>query len=306
MDSFLSHFTFRAGQCEDFVDRFLRLIGDNPGAKAERALAEILTFWDQSMAHPVKHPSAVDRRVKKVFIQNTGLEIIHRKPPGSADRIYNMAGNEFQNVFEQLRPSWKTVHVHKCTCEGDQYEYLSPVETYTPNMLLELNTPNGKPTKISRRKCKTCKSPFEYQSTMVGASTWFIPFPVDNDQELPTSWPVTLQFQSADSRLIADHVNFDLGYISYSSIENNNPKAVLHHTSLHLFGGQWYYYDDMLLDGRMRLTRNPSTFVARLRLRAVTVTYFRRDPPNVAERCSNGPKKKLSDMLKSKGANKPN
>jgi hypothetical protein len=133
-----------------------------------------------------------------------------------------------------------------------------------------------------------CKSQFVQQTTLVAPTTWFLPFGILNENERPTMWPTTLSFEESDRRLQSDEAIFDLGYISYSS-ENADPtsRAVTHHTSLHYFGGQWYYYDDMDTPARGRLVAvaNPDVYIAIHHpiLRATTVVYFRRNPPNVAE-----------------------
>ena len=291
MDSFLTHFILRAGQCQDFADRYLRLTGATPGAAAEQALVEALGVWDQSLTLNASHPQSSDRKLKKTFIEGTGLRILYNT---AQNRLINVAGDEFQNIFEQLRPSWSMAHQHRCSCDENQYEYLSPLDLFSPEMLDQLNSPQARPTKLSKRRCTHCQNRFEYQSTLVGPATWFIPFGILNENEPPTSWPTVLQFENSEPRLQSDHVTFDLGYISYSTLDtSSNAGQILHHTSLQYFGGQWYYYDDQLYDGRLRLIQSPDVFIRRMRpaLRATSVIYFRREAPNMGGWCNKKNKK---------------
>ena len=167
---------------------------------------------------------------------------------------------------------------------------LSVLDQFTPDLLRDLSAriADTQPSKLGKRKCKMCKSQFVQQTTLVAPTTWFLPFGILNENERPTVWPTTLSFEESDRRLQSDEAIFDLGYISYSS-EHADPTstAVTHHTSLHYFGGQWYYYDDMnkAARGRLVAVANPDVYIAAHHpiLRAVTVVYFRRNPPNVAE-----------------------
>jgi len=312
VDSFLSHLAIKVDQCPDFASRFFRISGASPGAKAESGVRLALQTW-RSITRDVNirasDPQSVDLLTKIAYISNTGLPAIH----GPNAQYVNLVGNEWQNVFEQLRPSWTLIHQHQCLCKNDdlqqyhQYEYHNPLDAYTPAQLKDLNRPTALFTKRSRRRCSRCGYGFGYTMSLVPATTWFLPFQSILNHAPPSDWPLQLQFDSMDPRIAENRVMFDLGYISLSTdapylrnadgtlqrdaqgrpMHDPNNRMLRHHASLHYFGGHWYYYDDMRNNGALMIIADPDSFIRDAVPPLVTesVVYFRRSPPNLADWC---------------------
>ncbi len=296
LDSFLTHVIIRGRQAGNnfgsLPERFFRIAGDNPGSLMERGLAEIITrFGSGPLDHPAQDSRSVDWAVKRLFVQHSGLRIRYAgealvdftSSPGG-----EKVGNEVSTVFDQTRPLWFLAHHYACACES-QYEYHGTGDDFTPHTLMEMTAGRGQPSKLGRRKCKTCDSPFVYAGSLVGPTTWFLPFAVTNELEDPAAWPRSISFANSDPDVTPTRATFDLGYISYST-RPDDERIMAHHTSLQMFGNRWYYYDDLKKaepQARLLPVSNPLEFV-RSRTEpifATAVVYFRRDSANISARC---------------------
>jgi hypothetical protein len=296
LDSFLTHVIIRARQAGtnygSFPERYFHIAGDNPGSLMERGLAEIITrFGTGPVDHPAHDSRSVDWAVKRLYVQHSGLRIRYAGEalvdfttgPGG-----EKVGSEVATVFDQTRPLWFLAHHYACACES-QYEYHSTGDDYTPHTLREMAAGRGQPSKLARRKCKTCDSPFVYSGSLVGPTTWFLPFAVTNELEDPASWPRSISFANSDPDVTPTHATFDLGYVSYST-RPTDVGVVAHQTSLQMFGNRWYYYNDLqTFEAQARLipVANPLEYVRSQTepIFATAVVYFRRDSPNISARC---------------------
>ena len=278
IDSFLTHLILLS-----YGDpQLARKLFVHENSRIERGLTEIIDRYWSGVRNRENHVS-LSNEIKGMWIKAANLP--HGKP--KRNRPVNMYGSEYSNVYEPLKQHTILVTTTVCRCPSSPYRLT--IRNQLPptfSMATQIHRYAGAaPTRISPSdRCAQCQNGdnTEIRYSFVADTTWVLSFECPKD--VYTSFdPQNLAVELAmpDAFRPAEFVDFDLGYLSYSTQTPSTSGAtndLFHQVSFHFIGGQWFFYDGDSNDGHLRyMTQNAMIeMIQREQLSFLAANYFRR------------------------------
>jgi len=278
IDSFLTHLILLS-----YGDpQLARKLFVTENSRVEGGLTEIIDRYWSGVRNRENHVS-LSNEIKGMWIKAANLPFGKRK----RNQPVNMYGSEYSNVYEPLKQN--TIFVTTTICQCPSSPYRLTIRNQLPptfSTASQIHRYAGwAPITISPSdRCTECQNAgnTEIRYSFVADTTWVLSFECPKD--VYTSFdPQNLAVELAmpDAFRPAEFVDFDLGYLSYSTQTPSTSSAtneLYHQVSFHFIAGEWFLYDDAENDGRLRhMTQNAMLeMIQREQLSFIAANYFRR------------------------------
>ena len=277
IDSFLTYVLLRSNLQPQFARRYFLI----PRNVAEGALA--LAIRDYTQAGESQDARMdMNSKIKSAWaVANFWNYRNEFETTGRTDVL----GGEDNNIGIPMRDSSVLLRSTFCQCQdadGSNELHTENVQSldkaWTPEQIRNLFQTGETP---SPNRCKLCKSARAFRSLYVPDTTWYLRFDVLVQERALNQFPVSTLPETLSINELSQpdsQATFELGYISLTNRQPNTAQRsmITHQTSLMRFGDQWWYFDDMVRDGRLLLVDDPDQIIKKFGLSITAVSYFRK------------------------------
>ena len=278
IDSFLTHLIVLSNLDPQLANK----IFVTQNSRLENGLRNILQrYWTGIQAG--ESITAISDDVKGMWIKTANLP--YRKIKNN--QPVEMYGSEYNNVFEPLQQNSILASIRVCKCPGAATHRIS-VRNVLRNRFcksadIARYSANSGHKMYKKDKCDECVKGKgdEFQYYFTADTTWFLAF------ECPADVYTTIEIDRLpllvripDAFRVGHHVEFGLGYLSYSTehsaqVSQNAATSTFHQVSFHFINNEWFFYDDTE-GGQLRKITSPNAILSIRKLAFQAAVYFRK------------------------------